>query len=340
MSKLPAIGMRVHGGMAPRRCIDLAAGADKHGLASVWFAENPFNRGVLPAVAGAVLATKRIKIGIGVFNPYNRHPTLIAMEIGALDELAEGRAALSLGSGIGDRVTRMGLSYEKPLGAVRDAVTIVRGMMKGETVTHQGAVFSVSNVKMEYVPPRPQMPIYVAAMGDQALRLCGQIGDGVMISNMCPPGYTERALQVVQEGANKAGRPRPKEVVQYVLCSVNADRGEARAAVRRTIAEMLPAYWAMGARWPAVREAMHGRSGIPEQEFVVAIDRLKAGDDPQQVLDDRFVDAYSISGTVDDCLKAAAGFGAVNVTELVVTFVGKAPLDEMALLGPALRANA
>jgi len=156
---------------------------------------------------------------------------------------------------------------------------------------------------------------------------------------MCPPGYTERALQVLQEGADKAGRPRPKDVVQYVLCSVNKDRALARAAVRKTIAEMLPAYWSMGARWPAVREAMYGKSGIPENEFVAAIERLQAGEDPQIVLDDRFVDAYAIAGTVEDCLEGAARFGAVNVTELVVTLVGKVPTDEMALLGPALRPN-
>jgi 5,10-methylenetetrahydromethanopterin reductase len=305
----------------------------------VWFAENPFNRGVFPAVTGAVLATKRLKVGIGVFNPYNRHPTLIAMEIGALDELAEGRALLGLGSGIGDRITRMGLSYEKPLAAVRDAVTIVRGMMKGETVTYSGAVFSVSNVKMEYEPPRPNMPIYMAAMGDQALRLCGQIADGLMISNMCPPGYTERAVTVLQEGADKVGRPRPKEIVQYVLCAVGKDRAEARAAARKTIAEMLIPYWAMGARWPAVREAMYRNSGIEEDEFIKAIERLQAGEDPQTVLDDRFVDAYALAGTVEDCIKSAARFGAVNVTELVVTIVGKTPMESMSLLGPALRGN-
>src|SRR5215204_1641698 len=140
---LPTIGVRVHGGMPPRACIEIAQAVEQNGLASLWFAENPFNRGVLPAVAGAVIATKRIRVGIGVFNPYNRHPTLIAMEIAALDELANGRACLGLGSGIGDRITRMGLSYEKPLGAVRDAITIVRGMLKGESVTYQGSVFSV-----------------------------------------------------------------------------------------------------------------------------------------------------------------------------------------------------
>ena len=81
-------------------------------------------------------------------------------------------------------MTRMGLSYEKPLAAVRDAITIVRGMMKGESVTYNGNVFSVTNVKLEFPVPRPNMPIYMAATGDQSLRVCGQVADGLMISNM------------------------------------------------------------------------------------------------------------------------------------------------------------
>ena len=156
MSPLPTIGVRVHGGMPPKACIEIAEAVERNEFAALWFAENPFNRGILPAAAGAVLATRRIKIGIGVFNPYNRHPTLIAMELGALDEMADGRIALGIGSGIGDRVTRMGLSYEKPLAAVRDAITIVRGMMKGESVTYNGNVFSVTNVKLEFPVPTAQ----------------------------------------------------------------------------------------------------------------------------------------------------------------------------------------
>ena len=111
---MPTIGVRVHGGMPPRACIEIAEAVERNGLAGLWFAENPFNRGVLPAVAGAALATKRIRIGIGVFNPYNRHPTLIAMEIGRAGRTGQWARDLGIGSGIGDRVTRMGLSYEKP----------------------------------------------------------------------------------------------------------------------------------------------------------------------------------------------------------------------------------
>ena len=69
----------------------------------------------LPAAAACAVATKTLRIGAGVFNPYNRHPTLIAMEIGALDELAGGRVQLGIGSGIGFAIERMGFSYGKPL---------------------------------------------------------------------------------------------------------------------------------------------------------------------------------------------------------------------------------
>ena len=84
---LPVIGVRLHGGMAPKTCMQLSRVAELNGFTSVWFAENPFDRGVLPTAAACAITTEQIKVGIGVFNPYNRHPTLIAMEMGALDEL-------------------------------------------------------------------------------------------------------------------------------------------------------------------------------------------------------------------------------------------------------------
>src|SRR5215471_12003990 len=100
MSNDVNVGLRLHGGLDPRRCVELARAAEAANLACVWFAENPFERGVLPAAAACAAATQRIRIGIGVWNPYNRHPSLIAMEIGALDELARGRVDLAIGSGL------------------------------------------------------------------------------------------------------------------------------------------------------------------------------------------------------------------------------------------------
>src|SRR3981081_4250226 len=199
---LPKLSVRLHGGIDPRRSIDLAKLADAHGFASVWFAENPFNRGVLPAASACAAATSRVGIGIGVFNPYNRHPTLMAMEIGALDELAQGRARLGIGSGIASATERMGLSTDRPLAAVRDAITIVRAMLKGDEVNYTGRVFSVQKVKLEYKALRPDLPLLMAARGEQALALCGAIADGLMISNMCPAGFTRQAVDMVRMSAH------------------------------------------------------------------------------------------------------------------------------------------
>ena len=333
---LPVIGVRLHGGMAPKTCMQLSRVAELNGFTSVWFAENPFDRGVLPTAAACAITTEQIKVGIGVFNPYNRHPTLIAMEMGALDELSNGRAMLGIGSGIGTAIERMGLSYAKPVGAVRDAIHIVRAMMRGETVTYDGSVFSVRNVKIGYTPPRPDMPILMAAMGDQALRMCGRVADGLMVSNMCPPAYTERALNILAESAENAGRPAPVHVIHYVPCVARLDRNEARTAVKAPIASMLAAYWAIGEHTPTIREAMIRDSTISKDEFAALIGRVQAGEEAEEVLDDRFVDDYSIAGDLDDCLAGVKRFAEAGASELVLSFIGDQPATDMEFFGSAL----
>ena len=319
------IGMRLHGGLPAARCVELAQMAEDCGFASLWFAENPFNRGVWPAMTACLLATKTITIGVGVFNPYNRHPTLIAMEIAAFDELAQGRSALGIGSGIADRVKRMGLSHDKPLAALRDCATIVRGLLRGETVTHTGNAFSVQSVRLDCPVFRPDMPIYVAATGDGALRVAGQVADGVMISNMSPPGFTLRGRGLIAEGAAKVGRAPPAEIVQYVPCVIRDDPAEARHIVRATIAEMLLSYWRMGEVALLIRAAMVRESGIPFEEFGAAMTALEQGGAPADVLDERYVDAYSLAGDSAGFRGGVERFAAVGVTELVITLVGPEP---------------
>ena len=330
---LPRLGVRLHGGLSPARCVELARAAEAAGFASVWFAENPFGRGVLPAAAACAVATKRVRIGIGVFNPFNRHPTLIAMEIGALDELAGGRAALGVGSGIGTAVERMGLKYDRPLGAVADTVAIVRAMLRGETADHSGRVFSAHGAALGFKPPRPQMPILMAARGDRSLALCGRIADGLMISNMCTPGFTGRARDIVTEAARAAGRPPPGEIVQYVPCVARPDRAEAHQAAKEMLGDMVTGFWSLGSRFPAARAAMLQGSGIDAPEFETAVERLAAGVPAAAALDDRYVAAFAIAGTVEDCLARAEGYAACGVGELVLTFTGARAGDEIAYLG-------
>jgi 5,10-methylenetetrahydromethanopterin reductase len=338
---LPKLSVRLSGGIDPRRSIDLAKVADANGFDTVWFAENAFNRGVLPAAAACAAATARVGIGIGVFNPYNRHPTLIAMEIGALDELAQGRARLGIGSGIASATERMGLSTERPLAAVRDAIAIVRAMLAGEEVTYAGRVFSVQKVKLEYKALRPDLPLLMAARGEQALALCGKIADGLMISNMCPPDFTRHAVDIIRNAAREAGRQPPAQVVdqvvQYVPCAVRPDRAEAHRLAKETIGEMLPGFWSLAQRVPAAKSALLRAGELSQADFAAAVDRLRRGETPADVLDERFIDAFAIAGTAEDCLAQARRYRAAGTTELVLTFVGPQPEQDMGYLASAFK---
>ena len=330
---LPRFGIRLHGGLTPQRCVALARCAEVQGFATVWFAENPFNRGILPAAAACAALTERLRIGIGVFNPFNRHPSLMAMEIGALDELADGRAALGIGAGIGASVERMGFSYDRPIGALKDAFTIVRALLAGNTISYEGSVFSINDVKLDYQPPRPDMPLLMAARGNQSLRLCGQIADGLMISNFCNPSFTEYAVYIVHDAARAAGRAIPSEIIQYIPCAVRRDRDVAYGVAKEMLGEMLPGFWSLGQRFASAKAALVRGSKIDEHDFAVAVRRLQAGEPAIEVLDDRFVDAFAIAGTAEQCLKQSAVYAKAGVSEIVLTFAGNSPEEDMADLG-------
>ncbi len=335
MPKLPRLSARLHGGQTPQQCVEQACAAESAGLSGVWFAENPFSRGIVPAATICAVATYRLAIGVGVFNPYSRHPVQIAMDAGALDELSGGRVRLGLGSGIGSAIERMGFAYDRPLTVLREAVTIIRALLRGEEVTCAGSVFKLHKAKLDY-RPRPDIAIFMAARGERSLAVCGELADGLIVSNMCTVGFVAKAVEILHDAARTAGRPRPPQVVQYLPCVARADREEAHRLAKDAVGDMLPAYWTLGQRLSAARQALLDGSDILAAEFEDAVARLAAGESAQAVLDERFVRAFAIAGTAQDCRAQAAAYAAAGVTELALTFFGSQAAADISALPQAL----
>src|SRR5260370_37912401 len=124
--------------------VALARQAEHLGLSEVWLPESGHGRGVFTVASAVAANTQRIKIGIGVVNPFWRHPSVIAMEAGTLDELSNGRLLLGLGAALwtlralGEADDRT----QRPLTAMGEAIRIVRGMLRGASVG-QGSGFPV-----------------------------------------------------------------------------------------------------------------------------------------------------------------------------------------------------
>src|ERR1700688_220370 len=81
-----------------REFIALAKRAEETGFGTFWVPEDPFYRGAFTLASAVACGTSTIKVGIGVLNPYTRHPALTAMEFAALDEVSGGRAILGIGA--------------------------------------------------------------------------------------------------------------------------------------------------------------------------------------------------------------------------------------------------
>jgi len=169
-------------------------------------------------------------------------------------------------------------------------------------------------------------------MGEEALRLCGEMADGVMISNLVPPAFTRRAWGIVREAAARAGRQAPREVVQYVPCAVRDNGDEARRLAKTAVAAMLTAYQATASAATRAAVANYGR---PE-DFARAMARLGRGEAPEDAIDDRLLAEYAIAGTPDECLAQASVYADAGVTELAVTPIGDRGVDDIARLGRVL----
>jgi 5,10-methylenetetrahydromethanopterin reductase len=214
-------------------------------------------------------------------------------------------------------------------------VVIIRALLRGDEVTHAGAAFQLHKVRLDY-RARADIPIFMAGRGERSLRACGEIADGLIVSNMCTAAFAADAVQTLRAAARAAGRARLPDVLQYLPCFPRADSGEAQRLATRAVAAMLPGYWRVGQRLPAAKQALLAGSGIAEMEFAAAVARLDAGDPPEAVLDERYVAALTIAGNADDCRRQAATYAHAGVTELALTFAEPDATAAMRLMAKAL----
>jgi hypothetical protein len=98
-----------------------------------------------------------------------------------------GSNRLGIGSGIAQRIARLGTRY-RPLAALADAVQIVRGLLRHETVTYRGRAFSADRVALEFAAPRPDMPIHLASDGRPQSRAVRPSGGRTDRVEPLPPG--------------------------------------------------------------------------------------------------------------------------------------------------------
>jgi len=310
---------------APPRVAGWARAAERAGLGSVWIIEDYFQPGAFALAGAAAGATERLAVGLGVVNPYTRHPVLVAMETAALAGIAAGRAVLGLGSSNRRWIEeQMGVPFRTPLAAVRESVEIVRRLLAGERLTFRGRCFTLEDVALEWMPKEP-VPVLLGVKGPQALRLAGEVADGVHCSVLASPAHIRRVRTTTTAAGARAGGFR---VIAYVLASVGDDGRQARAAIRAPLARYLG--------------LLHGQSILADAGLDAARtrpfrDALGRGAPAADLVDDAIIDAVAVAGTPAHCARQLARWAEAGLdTPIAVVPPGADVGEQLALYARTL----
>jgi alkanesulfonate monooxygenase SsuD/methylene tetrahydromethanopterin reductase-like flavin-dependent oxidoreductase (luciferase family) len=224
--------------------VEIVQTAEQTGYEALFVPESS-GREAFSTLAGLSGHTEALRLGTGIVTIVARRLSTMAMAAATVHEISGGRLVLGIGTG----PVRTGA-----LERLRRFVTLLRAALAGEEVeTMEGHRF-----RLAFHPDRP-VPIWIAALNPKAMRLAGEVADGVVL-NWCPSERVAFARERIREGAEAAGRdPASVTLAVYVRACVGQEPGAAMAALA-AMAAQYASYPAYRSQFEAVGLGEHARA--------------------------------------------------------------------------------
>ncbi|MEU1824978.1 LLM class F420-dependent oxidoreductase [Streptomyces abikoensis] len=278
-----------------------------------WLASQGHSPNAWAVLGAAAQATSRIPLMTFVTCPTTRyHPVVVAQQAATVQALSQGRFRLGLGSGenlnehvVGEGWPSVDIRQEK----LAEAVTIIRALFEGRTLTYHGAHYDVAHAKLWDLPD-PVPPIGIAVSGEDSCRIAGHLADLVIA--------TEPRKELLDSFDSHGGAGKPR-VGQLPVC-YDRDRD---AAVARAHDQFR---W-FGLGWPVNAELPHDIAFASASRFVT---------------EDDVADAIPCGSDVRDFVEAVRPYAEAGFTEIALVQIGGGHQEEYlrwaaAELLPALR---
>jgi 5,10-methylenetetrahydromethanopterin reductase len=284
--------------------VELVRYAEQRGFESAWVCETRLVRDAITPLAAFAAKTERIKLGTGVVNNWTRTAALMAMTLATLHELAGERVILGIGAYWEPLASNQGIFRRKHLAAMREYVTVVRRLLDLETVTYEGEVVKVNDLRLDLgdgVPRTPKAaPVYIGATGPRMMELAGEIGDGVFHNFFTSVDYLRKSLQMVERGTQRAGRTvqeidMPQMMAVAMSDDAAAARNTARYAVTMYMGQQPHIARASGVDEQVIQDIHHTIGGWPP--------RAGGIEDAMSLVGDDIVDLLCAAGTPEMCLQ-------------------------------------
>ena len=307
----------------------LAEEAERCGFHSVWTAEAYGSDAVSP-LAWIGGRTTSIKLGTAIMQMPARSPATTAATVATLDLLSGNRVLLGLGTS-GPQVAEgwHGQAWGKPLTRTREYVEIVRTILRREEpLEHHGAHYDIpysgrdatglgKPLKLIVHPPRPEVPVYLAAIGPKNVALAAEIADGWLPIFFSPERFAETHRPMLEEGfARRGGRPDDWDLAAHVPVVVADDVAAARDFLRPLLALYVGG---MGAKGKNFYTRLAGRYGYADAAATIQ-DLYLAGKktEASAAVPDALVDEVALVGDRARIADRLAAFRDCGVGTLIL----------------------
>ncbi len=271
----------------------LATLADAQGFDAITvYNDAPFH----PAYAALLLMAphvKRARIGPATVQPARVAPIDIAAQAALLELLAPGLTYIGLSRGAW--LEAHGITPEpKPVTAIREAVSVIRYLLGGETGGVGGDMHSLAeHVQAPYpLPPNAdKIPLLIGTWGPQLAAVAGELADEVKVGGSANPDFVPVMQDFIAVGEKQAGRDvGTVGVVVGAVCVVDADGEAARTLARREVALYLPVVAGLDRTLQVEPERL--------QRIQAAVEAGELDTAAAQISDD-LLDRFAFSGTPD-----------------------------------------
>jgi alkanesulfonate monooxygenase SsuD/methylene tetrahydromethanopterin reductase-like flavin-dependent oxidoreductase (luciferase family) len=212
-----------------------------------------------PVLTEIALRTTRIHLASAILSVWGRTPATLAMTAATLHQVCEGRYVLGLGASTKALVEGFhDTAFEHPAAKLRDVVTKVRALLTGQPAA-LGHVPAARPLRLGQ-PPAPEVPIWVAALGQHTTRVAAELVPALVARDRLP-GWAAQLRQLREAAAPHA---RPLTVAAGPLAAVD-DNAEAA----RDIAASCTA-WYLTAMGEVYARSVSGQGYAAQVQAIIA----------------------------------------------------------------------
>ena len=211
--------------LGPSAIIDIAQNAQELGYQSIWTVEAT-GTDAMTLLGAAGQAAPGLGLATGIVPVQIRTPALTAMTSATLQALnPESDILIGVGVSAPGILRAHGANMtDKPIGLMREYVTLLRECLSGEQVTFEGDYFSIKRFQLGVRLGERKPKIIMAALNPQMLKLAGELADGVLL-NYIPASHVAASVKLVREGGDAT-------IYAYIHAAVGRVEERIRSAQR------------------------------------------------------------------------------------------------------------